>query len=351
MKILLTADPEIPVPPILYGGIERVIDMLVNVYVQQGHDVTLLAHPDSKVPCRLIPWKGTSSQGFKNKLVNTAQLSSHAWKETYDVIHSFSRLAYLMPLLPSRTPKVMSYQREPTLSQIKKATTLARKGTLVFTGCSNYITNQMKPIATAATVYNCVPIERYNFTPQVDEDAPLIFLGRIEPIKGTHIAVEIAKKTNRRLVIAGNIPAEGKDYFEEKIKPFLNERITYIGPVNDAQKNEMLGQSAAFLMPIQWNEPFGIVMAEAMACGTPVIGFPFGSVPEVVENGVTGFICMNEEEMAAKIRDIPSISRLNVRRTAEERFSDRVIASNYLRLYADLSGTMPLTIASQASSV
>ncbi|RYY70628.1 MAG: glycosyltransferase family 4 protein [Chitinophagaceae bacterium] len=351
MKILLTADPEIPVPPLLYGGIERIIDMLVNVYVDQGHDVTLVAHPDSNVPCRLIPWKGRNSQGLKSMLVNTAQLSSHVWKEKYDVVHSFSRLAYLTPLLPSHTAKVMSYQREPTLSQIKKASTLARKGTLLFTGCSNYISDQIKPIATAATVYNCVPIERYDFRPQVDDDAPLTFLGRIEPVKGTHIAVQIARQTNRRLIIAGNIPTEGKDYFEEKIKPFLNERITYIGPVNDAQKNDILGRSSAFLMPIEWNEPFGIVMAEAMACGTPVLGFALGSVPEVVENGVTGFVCRSEEEMVAKIGEIPSISRLYVRRAAEERFSDRVIANSYLRIYAGMNKKTPLHIGQRDISI
>ncbi|MDB5205609.1 MAG: glycosyltransferase family 4 protein, partial [Flavisolibacter sp.] len=279
MKILLTADPEIPVPPKLYGGIERIIDDLVNGYVTRGHDVTLLAHAESKVPCRLISWKGTQSTGFRNTLLHTGQLFSQVLKDKYDVVHSFSRLGYLTPLLPLNVPKIMSYQREPTVSQIKKAVQLAKKGTLAFTGCSNYISNQIKPYAEAFTVYNCVPIDRYNFSETVADDAPLTFLGRIEPIKGTHLAVEIANRSNRRLIIAGNIPEEGRLYFEEKIKPFLNDRIQYVGPVNDQQKNEILGQSAAFLMPIQWNEPFGIVMAEAMACGTPVLGFPFGSVP------------------------------------------------------------------------
>jgi len=231
---------------------------------------------------------------------------------------------------------VMSYQREPTLSQIKKASALAKKGTLLFTGCSNYISDQLKPIATAATVYNCVPIERYDFRPQVDDDAPLTFLGRIEPVKGTHIAVQIARQTNRRLIIAGNIPPEGKDYFEEKIKPFLNDRITYIGPVNDAQKNEMLGRSAAFLMPIQWNEPFGIVMAEAMACGTPVVGFSRGSVPEVVEQGVSGFVCTDVDDMVSKIDKLGQLNRFSVRREAEVRFSNTTIVNQYLTVYDNL---------------
>jgi glycosyltransferase involved in cell wall biosynthesis len=333
MKILLTADPEIPVPPVHYGGIERIIDVLVQGYVATGHDVSLMAHPDSNVPCRLVAWKGMQSHGLKNMLMNTGKLFSHVVKERYDVVHSFSRLAYLTPLLPLRVPKIMSYQREPTITQIKKAAQLAKKNTLLFTGCSDYISNQIKPFAEATTVYNCVPLERYDFKNTVEEDAPLSFLGRIEPIKGTHIAVEIAQRTNRRLLIAGNIPPEGTLYFEEKIKPFLTDRIQYIGPVNDEQKNSMLGRSAAFLMPIQWNEPFGIVMAEAMACGTPVLGFPFGAVPEVVDDGVTGFICKSMEDMLTRVDNIPLISRKRVREASERRFSDRIIVENYLTLY------------------
>lgn len=333
MKILLTADPEIPVPPIHYGGIERIIDVLVQGYVSRGHDVTLLAHPHSNVPCGLLPWTGLQSNGLKNTILNTAKLFSHALKERYHVIHSFSRLAYLTPLLPLPVPKVMSYQREPTLSQIKKAKSLAKKGSLVFTGCSNYITNQIKPFAEASTVYNCVPIERYQFKAQIGEDAPLAFLGRIEPIKGTHLALEVAQRTNRRLLIAGNIPLEGARYFEEKIKPHLTDRIQYIGPVNDEQKNQMLGQSAAFLMPIQWNEPFGIVMAEAMACGTPVLGFPLGSLTEVVQDGISGFICENVAAMIEKVAMLSQIDRNKVRSEAERRFSDQTIVEEYLQLY------------------
>ena len=342
MRILLTADPEIPVPPTLYGGIERIIDILVDGYVKRGHDVTLFAHPASQVPCRLIPWKGLHSRGVGNILTNTGQFFAHLMKERYDVIHSFSRLAYLTPVLPMQIPKLMSYQREPTLSQIKKATQFARQGSLLFTGCSDYISNKIKPFANAVTVYNCVPIDRYDFSPWVDEDAPLTFLGRIEPIKGTHIAVEVAQRTNRKLIIAGNIPSEGEVYFNEKIKPFLNDRIQYVGPVNDQQKNEILGKSAAFLMPIQWNEPFGIVMAEAMACGTPVLGFPFGSVPEVVENDLTGYICKDTEEMIEKVKSIHFISRNRVREAAEKRFSDKKIIEDYLKLYNQMSKAFPI---------
>jgi glycosyltransferase involved in cell wall biosynthesis len=336
MKIALTADPEIPVPPVLYGGIERIIDILVHGLTEQGHDVTLFAHQDSKVPCRLVQWKGTQSNGLKNTLRNTGTLFSHVVSKKFDVIHSFSRLAYLTPVLPLSIPKIMSYQREPTLSQISKAIKLAKNGTLMFTGCSNYISDQIKPLGNAVTVYNCVTIEKYNFSEKVSNDAPLTFLGRIEPIKGTHIAVEVAKRTNKRLIIAGNIPKEGKEYFEEMIKPNLSDSIQYVGPVNDKQKNELLGNSSGFLMPIQWNEPFGIVMAEAMACGTPVIGFPYGSVPEVVRDGVTGFICQDINDMVDKVGQITKIDRQSVRTDAVERFSDKAIVSHYMKVYQGL---------------
>jgi glycosyltransferase involved in cell wall biosynthesis len=233
-------------------------------------------------------------------------------------------------------PKIKSYGRDPMMKNIKKAVSLSRRGSMVFTGCSDYITRQIQTEGEAYTIYNSVPIERYTPVYSTEEDAPLVFLGRIEDAKGTHIAVEVARKTNRRLVIAGNISPGYEGYFERTVKPYVNRRIQYVGPVNDAQKNELLGKAAAFLMPIQWNEPFGIVMAEAMACGTPVLAFPYGSVPEVIQDGVNGFICMDVEEMERKIADVGSLDRRTVRRIVEERFSNDTIVEEYLRLYEAL---------------
>lgn len=333
MKILITADPFIPVPPIHYGGIERIIDMIIREFVKEGHDVTLIAHPDSKPPegCRLITYK----DGQDHIVANMMLISKTYFKHKFDVIHSFSRLFYLLPLLPFSVPKIMSYQREPTLSQIKKVMLLAKKGSMHFTGCSDYISNQIKPYAPSSTIYNGVPLEQFQFNNDVSEDAPLVFLGRVEEIKGTHVAIEVALKTNSKLIIAGNIPSEYQHYFDEKVKPYLNEQIQYIGPVNDVQKNSLLQNAKAFLMPILWNEPFGIVMAEAMACGTPVIGFARGSVPEVVSNGNTGFVCDTLEEMVHAVSQINKITRAAVRKEAENRFSADVISRAYLTLYKE----------------
>jgi glycosyltransferase involved in cell wall biosynthesis len=163
-----------------------------------------------------------------------------------------------------------------------------------------------------------------------------MFLGRIEEIKGTHIAIEVAKKSKRKLIIAGNIPAGKEEYFNKMINPHLGDQIIYVGPVNDAQKNELLGKSAALLMPILWNEPFGIVMAESMACGTPILGFNMGSVPEIVINGVNGFICKNIEEMVSCVAECNLLDRKEIRSITERQFSNKKIINDYISLYQKL---------------
>jgi glycosyltransferase involved in cell wall biosynthesis len=340
MRILITADPELPVPPGLYGGIERVVDVLVKAYTGMGHEVTLCANRESRVPCKLIGWKGSRSQDLVDTVRNMMTLTGLVYKGRFDIVHSFSRLAYMTPILAWKIPKIMSYQREPSLGQVRKASKLARNGSLVFTGCSNYISGQLSTVAESYTVYNCVPVERFDYSAEVGTDAPLVFLGRIEDIKGTHIAIAVAQKTNRRLIIAGNIPADKESYFEQMVRPHLNDRIVYVGPVGDEQKNELLGKALAFLMPVQWNEPFGIVMAEALACGTPVLGFPRGSVPEVVQNGVNGFVCSDVEEMATRVGQCACLDRRQTRRIAEEKFSNAKISGDYLELYSRLIGRL-----------
>lgn len=334
MKIAITSDPFIPVPPVNYGGIERIIDFLAEGLAKKGHEVVLVAHADSKVNVPLMKYPPLK-EGIKGHLDNVLTINKlKDWKP--DLVHSFSRLAYLLPFLGSDVPKLMSYQREPTISQVRKAVKFSKKNTLAFTGCSNYISDQIKPFASSFTVYNGVDLEKYKFQSAVEDDAPLVFLGRIEPVKGTHIAVEASKATGKKLLIAGNISSEHQPYFEEKIAPHLDEKIKYVGPVNDVQKNELLGKAAAFLMPIEWDEPFGIVMAEALACGTPVIGYRRGAVPEVVEHGVNGFIADSFNSLCSYILKSASLSRRDARKSAEKSFSSEVIIHRYLDVYQSL---------------
>jgi len=335
MHVALTADPELPVPPRLYGGIERIVDLLARGLSARGHQVTLFAHPDSDTAGRLRPYPGRRSQHLGDTLRNTLHVGRLAVNPP-DVVHSFGRLAYLTPLLPLGIPKIMSYQRDPTLTRIRMATRLAREGSLMFTGCSEHIAAQIRPVAPSRAVYNGVPTERFDVRETVPDDAPLVFLGRIAPVKGTHRAVRVAQKTGRRLVIAGNVPddPDGQAYFEDEVEPHVDgDQIRYVGPVDDEEKNELLGRAAAFLMPIDWEEPFGIVMAEALACGTPVIGTRRGSVPEVVTEGETGFVCDSVDEMAAAVERIPTLDRGACRRRCEQHFSARAIVDAYVSLY------------------
>lgn len=336
MKIAITVDPEIPVPPLHYGGIERIVDMLVKGLVERGHDLTLFAHRESMVPCELVAYPGLKSQHTIDFLRNTLTVS-RILNRQFDVVHSFGRLAYLTALLPTALPKLMSYQREPSIEQIKKALKIAKKGTLTFTGCSEYIAAKIRPYAPSRAIPNGVPMAAYQFTSEIESNAPLVFLGRIEEIKGTHIAIEVAKKSGHRLIIAGNIPADNEVYFQRYIKPHIDsEQIRYVGPVTDVQKNEILGKAMAFLMPILWNEPFGIVMAEALACGTPVIAFARGATPEIVHNGINGYLCNTIEEMIDAVKEIKKLKRNDCRCVFEERFSDVAIVSQYETLYEQI---------------
>jgi len=330
LRIAITADPEIPVPPKHYGGIERIIDMLVRGLTGRGHEVTLFANGSSEVPCRLLPYPGNQSGSvWRNMWFTSSQILK--WRP--DVVHSFGRLAYLFPVLPLKIPKIMSYQRVITERSVAWAERLAR-GTLQFTGCSGHLIRAYAQRRNWHVVYNAVPANTYRMTSAVEPDAPLVFLGRIEEIKGPHLAIEVARLSGRRLILAGNIQEGHEEFFNSRVKPLIDgDRVRYVGPVNDEQKNALLGGAAAFLMPILWDEPFGIVMAEALACGTPVIGLKRGSVPEVVRQGINGFVCESVEDMAAAVAKLPLIDRRACRLLMEECFSDTYLVNAFERIY------------------
>lgn len=337
MRILLTADPELPVPPTHYGGIERIVAGLIDGFLQQGHAVGLVANSRSTAPAEaLFSWPGHRSQSRLDTLRNTIALSRAVRAFKPDVLHSFSRLWYLAPLLPLGLPKVMSYQRRPSCRTIGWANTLAR-GTLNFTGCSEHICHEGRRAAGHWTaIHNFVDTNRFSFAPHVSPDAPLVFLSRVELIKGPHLAIEAAKRAGRKLIIAGNYgatPAD-MDYWRTMVLPHIDgEQVVYVGPVNDDQKDELLGRAAALVVPIQWDEPFGIVFAEALACGTPVISCPRGALPEIIQDGRTGFLIERTSDLPAAIDRIAELDRAACRQAAESRFSLETISLRYLSLY------------------
>lgn len=340
MRILLTADPEIPVPPTGYGGIERIVDALVREYSARGHTVGLVAHADSQTPAAVrFGWPGRRSTSRADTVRNTLALRGAVRQFQPDVLHSFSRLAYLLPLLPGRLPKVMSYQRHTGGRQVRLAARLGGRS-LRFTGCSEFICSQGRPAGgTWTAIHNFIEPEKFAFVPRVPADAPLVFLSRIESIKGADLAIAIARAAGRRLVLAGNHAASGPEgeFWKAKIAPQLGrDGIEWVGEVNDAQKNELLGRAAALLVPIQWDEPFGIVFAEALACGTPVLTCARGATPEIVTAGRTGFFVGTVAEGVEAVRRLDELDRAACRRAAEERFSVRPCASQYLGVYEEM---------------
>lgn len=337
MRILLTADPEIPVPPVHYGGIERIIDSLVSEFRGLGHEVGLLAHPESAVEVdRLFPWPGISSLSRRDTLSNALALRRAVRSFRPDVLHSFSRIAYMLPVLRNPLPKIMSYQREPSARTTSTGNRLAA-GSLVFTGCSEHIAaTGRRSGGEWHAIPNFIDPAKFTFVPGVSADAPLVFLSRIESIKGCHTAIAIAKASGRRLLIAGNRVETGSaaGYWDREIAPHLGkDGIEYVGTVDDAQKDALLGQAAAMVVPIEWDEPFGIVFAEALACGTPVISCPRGAIPEIVNHGEHGYHIGTIEEGVQAVRGLGGVSRAACREQVERKFTVQNVAKRYLELY------------------
>jgi len=336
LRIALTVDPELPVPPVHYGGIERIVDMLVKELVRRGHDVTVFAHPDSTTAGQLVPWPGRVSQSRIDTVLNTAKLLSRILVGSFDLLHSFSRIAYMTPLLPLRLPKLMTYQRHISHRSVKLGNQLSR-GTLWFSGISHFLIRDAASIGTWRMVFNGVPLADFDFSANPGPHAPLVFLGRIEEIKGPHLAIEIARRSGIPLVIAGNVPAEHRGFFETQIRPHLDgSQVSYVGPVDDKSKNLLLGSARALLMPVLWEEPFGIVMAEAMACGTPVIGLARGAVPEVISDGQTGYVADDVRGLVAAVQRLDRINRADCRARVEQMFSEHAIVGQYEAIYRDM---------------
>ena len=336
MRILLVMDPGIPVPPTLYGGHERLVYLFAEEYIKLGHQVTVLAGPASHCSGETVTF-GINDLGRSRRQLRRETLFvwKYLWRnrENFDLVHNFGRLIYLFPILNSPMKKIMTYGRPVARKGIKMINALPNRN-LVFTACSDYCVSTGNVAGAWKTVYNAIDFSQYQLTESVDVNAPLMFLGRMDKIKGLHHAIEVAKATGNKLLIGGNIPdtSDNYAYYKTGIEPQIdNEQVIYLGTLNDAEKNKYLGQAKALLFPIEWDEPFGMVMIEAMACGTPVIAFNRGSVPEVV-NAATGIVVNNADEMINALRNLKQFNRLTCRAQAQKRFDVSVIAQTYLNL-------------------
>jgi glycosyltransferase involved in cell wall biosynthesis len=331
-------DPGIPVPPPLYGGHERLVSMFAEEYIRLGHEVTLLAGPDSYCGGKTVTF-GTNDLS-RSKLTRFKE-ARFVWqyliknRNNFDLIHNFGRLLYLIPVLNYPVKKIMTYGRPVSAKGIRWINSLPNKN-LVFTACSDYCVSTGNVAGQWQTVYNAIDFSKYQLNETIAHDAPLMFLGRLDKVKGVHTAIKVARATNNILWIAGNIPdtPDNLAYYKSEIEPQIDgQQIIYLGALNDDQKNQYLGQAKALLFPIEWDEPFGMVMVEAMACGTPVIALKRGSIPEVVDDNITGFIVSDEIGMINKIADLNNIDRKKCREIAGQKFNLNGIAVQYLSIF------------------
>jgi glycosyltransferase involved in cell wall biosynthesis len=312
--------------------------MFAREYARLGNEVHLLVTNGSSVEGCTV--HGYGKEGFPPKKMDALLAILRAWwflwknRDNFHLIHNFGRLAYLLPILNHPIRKIMTYGREISSKNIFQINKFKNQN-LIFTGCSNNLISRSNLAGRWETVYNAIDFTKFTLVENIKEDAPLMFLGRIEKVKGCHTAIRVALETGNKLLIGGNIsPLEDeRKYFENDIKPYIDgKQIVFLGPMNDEEKNVYLGQSKALLFPIEWDEPFGMVMLEAMACGTPVIAFNRGSVSEVIQDGITGFRVDSYFEFSKCILRISSLNRHNCREYALTRFDVRCVANKYLAI-------------------
>jgi glycosyltransferase involved in cell wall biosynthesis len=327
------------VPPSHYGGTERVVSWLADELVSLGEKVTLFASGGSRTKAELVavcpkPLR-LSRPPIDPTSALTAMLECVADRANeFDIIHCHLDWIHIPLFRRLGRPFVTTLHGRLDLPHMHSF--VAGFADAPFVSISN---NQRTPLAElnfVETIYHGLP-ERL-LLPNLQPGRYLAFLGRFTPEKGPHIAIRLARKSHLPLRIAAKIPRMQTHYFKEQIEPLLDgDQVDFVGEVNESQKQDFLGNAMAVLVPIDWPEPFGLVMIEAMACGTPVIAWRRGSVPEIVEHGVTGFIVDNEAQAIDAIKRIPTLDRRKIRTAFERRFTARRMAESYRRCFQRLA--------------
>ncbi len=335
MKIAQVAPLYESVPPKYYGGTERVVSYLSEELLKQGHEVTLFASGDSVTKAHLIAPCRRSLRLDKHcvdQLAHHVLMLEMVFREPdrFDIIHF--HIDYLHFLLSRRykVPHLTTLHGRLDIPDLVPLYQEFRDMPVV--SISNAQREPLPWLNWLGTVYHGLPEDLYNFREKPGDY--LAFLGRIAPEKRVDRAIEIAKRIGMPIKIAAKVDKVDKDYFEDVVEPLLrNPLVEYVGEIGEGEKDEFLGNAYALLFPINWPEPFGLVMIEAMACGTPVIAYRRGSVPEVMEEGATGFIVQGLEDAIEAVHRIPTLSRKRCRQVFEERFSASRMARDYIALY------------------
>jgi glycosyltransferase involved in cell wall biosynthesis len=336
MRVSLIAPPFIPVPPVRYGGTELFIAQLAEGLKELGADVIVYANGESTVNVETrwlyeqAQWPiGEENQATFKDLNHTSWALNEAW-ENSDIIHCNN----LPGLAFSRFPGPNFVYTLHHSHHEWMSTYYANFPDVNFVTISRF-QQQRESMPRLRTIHHGIDLNQYMFQPKKQDY--LAFLGRIAPLKGTHNAIAVAKKSGIPLKIAGEVQPMYKAYFEAQVKPHIDGKfIEYIGEADLIAKNELLGNALAMLFPIQWDEPFGLVLVEAMATGTPVLAFAGGSVKEIVTDDVSGYICGSVDEMAKRARNLSRLDPHKVREFAEQYFSVQRMVRDYADLYEDI---------------
>ncbi len=338
MRIAQVAPVAESVPPKLYGGTERVVSYLTEELVRQGHDVTLFASGDSVTKARLVPACPQSLRldpGCVDTIPHYLVMLEKVFREAaarFDIIHFHIDYLHFPWTRREGFPNVTTLHGRlnvPDLIPLYK-----EYGPMPMVSISDAQRGPLPWLNWQGTVYHGLPKDLYSFKP--DDGKYLAFLGRISPEKRVDRAIEIAKRLGMPLKIAAKVDKVDREYFQESIKPLIDNShsfVEYIGEIGEREKDEFLGNAYALLFPIDWPEPFGLVMIEAMACGTPVVAFRRGSVPEIIKDGVTGFVVDDVDTAVKAVERIPSLSRKVCRQYFDEHFTASRMALDYLAVY------------------
>ena len=339
MRIAQVAPLYESVPPKLYGGTERIVSYLTEELVRLEQDVTLFASGDSVTKARLVPVteQALRLQGarIRDPIAHHVRLIELALREAdqFDIFHF--HLDHLHFPLVRRTPSVCVTTLHGRLDIPDLAPLFQEFSEMPVVSISDSQRAPLSWLNWCGTVYHGLPEDLYDFSETPDDY--LAFLGRICPEKGVDRAIEIADKTGRKLKIAAKVDPADQEYFSSEIEPLLDRPfIEFVGEIGEDEKGEFLGKAAALLFPIEWPEPFGLVMIESLACGTPVIAFESGSAPEIVDNGLSGFLVGDVDEAALAVGRLSTLSRWKCREIFEQRFTANRMASDYLDIFRRL---------------
>jgi glycosyltransferase involved in cell wall biosynthesis len=340
MRIGMIAPPWFPLPPQRYGGIEFVVSLLTEGLVERGHDVTLFASGDSSTRARLhsifarAPFDQMENGGHL-EVMHSLEAYNHA--DEYDLIHDHDGLASraMGALVHRLTGKPVVATLHGPADPITQLALSPLRDELRFIAISEYQRLGFPDLDFVGTIPNAIDVEHMPFS--AEKDDYLLFIGRMTPDKGAHTAIEVARRLDRRLIMAGKVN-EGpeREYFASEVEPHLSDNVYFRGEVDHDTKVRLYERARCTLFPIQWPEPFGLVMIESLACGTPVIAMRQGSVPEVIEDGRTGFIVDTADEMVEAFARIGEIDPAECRRAVEDRFGSTAFIAAHETAYAHL---------------